>query len=124
MRHIRFALIALALVLVLACPERLGLAWAGALGSGTKTCPATTNPSALSTISTPANWISIQAGTGNSGNIAVGGPAVTTTTGNILTASGSLYMGPLATANPYNLSQTFIACTGGSGDSITFLYLQ
>src|SRR5579863_6161070 len=117
MKHIlRFALVFIALA---SCPVHLR---SGALGTGSQTCP-TSGRKALSTTSVKAIYIDLQGTPTNMGSIYIGGPAVTTSAGVFITASGTYRLGPASNTASEDLSQTFIACTN-SADSLTFTYQQ
>lgn len=94
----------------------------GALGTGSQTCP-TSGRKQLSTTQTKVTWISVQAPSGNTGSIYLGGPAVTTSLGNYITAGGTFFFPAVSNTAAYDLSQSFMACTV-TADTVTFTYLQ
>lgn len=99
------------------------------LNSGSQTCPASGNKAVIAAASScPASnckstsW-TIQAPAGNTGTVYVGGNTVTTSSGVGLVAGASATTLTQANTFPYDLTQTFIACTA-SGDTVTFNYIQ
>lgn len=99
------------------------------LNSGSQTCPSSGSKAVIAAQSScpgasckSISW-TIQAPVGNTGTVYVGGSTVTTSSGVALVAGASATSLTQGNAFPYDLTQTFIACTA-SGDSITFNYTQ
>lgn len=110
---LRFA--ALLLALAIALP-------AGNVTSGSNTCP-TSGAKKVSSTSTRAIHVTIQADTTNMGYIHLGGSAVTTSTGVYLGAGDANTLPPASNSAQYDLSQIYFACTVNT-DTIVFTYLQ
>ena len=89
-----------------------------AVGHGVKTVASAGTDEALAS-STPAKWVTVQAQTDNSGNIAVGGPGVDATeatgTGILLSAGESI------TLAVDNLMDVYIDASV-SGEGVRYLY--
>lgn len=99
------------------------------LNPGLQTCPSSGNKAVIASASScpqsscKANTWTIQAPTTNTGKVYIGGSTVTTSTGVAIAAGDSASMYTQSNTFPYDLTQTYIACTA-SGDSVTFNYNQ
>jgi hypothetical protein len=107
----------------------LSLVLSAGLNSGSQTCPSSGNKLVIAAVtSCPANscksstW-TIQAPSGNTGKVYIGGSTVSTSVGVYLNAGDSASMPTLGNATPYDLTQVYIACTV-AGDSIIYNYNQ
>lgn len=113
MKTIRF--IALLLGLSLAIP-------AGNVGSGSTTCPAS-GAKRISSISLRSITFTVQAPSGNMGTVALGGSAITTSTGVSLGSGDAYTFAPAANSAQYDLTGIWFACSNSS-DTIVYTYLQ
>ena len=98
----------------------LALVQGGAPTSGTTHCPGS---GVLSILSTPKKAVTytVQAPITNTGQVCLGGPNISTTTGVCLQIGGSDTKNPQGNAAAYDLSTVYMACSA-TGDSVTWSY--
>lgn len=99
------------------------------LNSGSQTCPSSGNKAVIASSSScpsstcKASTWTIQAPSANTGKVYVGGSTIATTNGVYLNAGDSATLSSGGTSFPFDLTQTFIACSV-SADTVTFNYTQ
>ena len=118
MRYLKLA----SLLVVFAISCGLSGLRAGNFSSGSQTCPGSGNKRVSSTSLKAVSWTMMAPGA-NTGYIAFGGSAVTTTTGPVLYALDSYTANPAGNSAMWDLSQVYIACSA-SGDKVVYTYVQ
>lgn len=97
--------------------------FAGNIISGSNTCASSGNKAVSSSAIGKAVSYTIQAPSANTGQVYIGGSAVSTTSGVYLSAAGSYAVFPQGNAASYDLTKTYFACTVGA-DTITWTAFQ
>ncbi len=100
-----------------------GLALAGTLQSGSKDVAAAGTAERLAASRTPAVWVIVQAKSGNTGTIFLGGAAVADGNGGELAAGDSVKLSRNTEFEDYDLYDIWVD-TDSAGDGVVFLYFQ